>query len=256
VFITAVNTKEAILLYDVTDRKFLIKHHIYEKRHPASLTKEMTLYLVFKALKEKKITFNTKFRVSKWAAMQAPCKISLICGEYTTIRLLIESMIVHSANDSAVCIAEGLCKGNLKNFVRLMNRTAKKLGMHHTHFTNPTGLPDKTQFTTAFDLLKISHALQRDFPEYFHFFRKTKFTYKKRTYYTRYRLIRKPGVYGIKTGYIAMSGFNVATSAIRFDKRGRPHLLIAIVMGQPSSFERDRKTWQLLNHFYKGGKKC
>lgn len=242
--------KQSELLYDVTTKKFLIKRNIHELRHPASLAKEMTLYLLFKALDEKRVTMNTKCKVSYKASLELPCKIHLKPGERIAVKDLIVSMIVKSANDSSVCVAEHLC-GDVKSFVRLMNRTAKKLGMNHTHFTNPTGMPDRKQITTAYDILKISHALQRDFPKHFKHFRSKQFSYKGRVYHTRYPLLHKPGIYGIKTGYICMSGFNVATAAIRMDKRGRPHVLIAVAMGQPSRQARDQKVLRMINQFYK-----
>ena len=241
--------RQSALLYDITFKRFLIKDHIHDLRHPASLTKEMTLYLLFQALKERRITLKTKFKVSYKASRQAPSKIHLKPGERISVEKLIHSMVVKSANDSAVCVAENLCSCE-KAFVHEMNKMAKKLGMRKTYFANPSGLPDERNISTAYDLLKLSHALYRDFPQYFHFFKMKKFQHKSKTFYTRYRLLHKPGIYGIKTGYIHMSGYNVATSAIRFDRKKRPHFLIAIVLGQDSAAQRDQKVLNMLNQFF------
>lgn len=243
--------RQAELLFDVTTKKFLVKKDIHKQRYPASLTKQMTLYLLFKALKEKKVSMETKFKVSKYASAQIPLKMYFKPGEKIKVKDLIHSIILRSANDAAVCVAENLTDGDMKKFIKMMNKTAKKIGMKKTRFTNPSGLPDKAQVTTAYDLLKLSYALYRDYPKYFHHFKKTHFYYNGRIYHTTNHLLHTPGIYGMKTGFTCMSRYNIATTAVRLDNKNRPHFLIAVVMGQNSKRERDAKVLNMINRFYK-----
>lgn len=220
---------------------------LYEKQadhrhYPASLSKMMTLYLLFEALKEGRVTMDTRFSVSARAAGQPRSKLGLHKGETITVRDAMLALIVKSANDVATVVAEGLGDAEWR-FAGRMTRTARKLGMHHTSFRNASGLPNRRQITTARDLATLARALYRDFPQYYEYFSTPSFTYKNKTYRNHNRLLDTyAGVDGLKTGYIRASQFNLATSA----SRGGRHL-IAIVLGAHSSQSRDREMVALLD---------
>ncbi len=212
--------------------------------HPASLTKMMTLYMTFKALREKKLTLNQKLPVSKFAAQQGPCKLWLKPGAAITVRDAILGMITKSANDAAVAIAETLGGGSEAHFATLMTQQARKLGMQKTVFKNASGLPDKglKQVTTAREMATLSRALYKHFPEYYPLFKIEKFAYKGVVHGNHNRLLGKiPGVDGIKTGFINAAGFNLAASCVRDNQR-----IIAVVMGGASGPARDKQMVKLL----------
>jgi D-alanyl-D-alanine carboxypeptidase len=214
-------------------------------RHPASLTKKMTLYLLFEALRNKKISMNTRFTTSQLATRQAPTKINLHVGESITVETCIKALIAKSANDVAVVVAEGL-GGNLKNFVKMMNKKADQLGMTCTHFRNASGLPDPKQVTSALDMVKLAKAIYTDFPEYYHFFQTQSFAFKGNLFYTHNHMLKSfPGLDGLKTGFINASGFNISTSAVRY-AGDKEHRLFVVVMGGQTSKSRDRRAAQLL----------
>jgi D-alanyl-D-alanine carboxypeptidase len=224
--------------------------------HPASLTKMMTLYMTFKALREKKLTLDQKLPVSKFAAQQGPCKLWLKSGATITVRDAILGVITKSANDAAVALAETLGGGSEAHFATLMTQQAQKLGMPQTVFKNASGLPDKKlkQVTTARDMATLSRALYKHFPEYYPLFKIETFAYKGVVHGNHNKLLGKiPGVDGIKTGFINAAGFNLAASCVRDNKR-----IIAIVMGGASGPSRDKQMVKLLEatHTYlaKGGK--
>jgi D-alanyl-D-alanine carboxypeptidase len=223
--------------------------------HPASLTKMMTLYMTFKALREKKLTLNQKLPVSKFAAQQGPCKLWLKPGTTITVRDAILGMITKSANDASVALAETLGGGSEAHFATLMTQQAQKLGMSQTVFKNASGLPDKNlkQVTTARDMATLSRALYKHFPEYYPLFKIETFAYKGVVHGNHNKLLGKiPGVDGIKTGFINAAGFNLAASCVRDNKR-----IIAIVMGGASGPSRDKQMVKLIEatHSYlaKGG---
>jgi D-alanyl-D-alanine carboxypeptidase len=220
---------------------------IYEKnaggiRYPASLTKMMTLYLTFDALKKGKLKMSDTLPVSAKAAGQPQTNISLTAGERLPVKTAIESLIVRSANDSAMVIAEAL-GGTSWNFALLMTQKARALGMKDTIFRNPNGLPDNQQYTTAYDMAKLGIALRRDFPEYYPLFKLKSFTYDGITYPGHNHVMaRYPGVDGIKTGYIRASGFNLVTSV---KKDG--YNLVAVIMGGTSVSARDNAMCSMLD---------
>jgi D-alanyl-D-alanine carboxypeptidase len=214
--------------------------------HPASLTKMMTLYLTFKALKEGKLTFDQKLPVSKHATQVIPSKLGLKAGSTITVRQAILGLVTKSANDAAVVVAEALARGSETHFATVMTQQARRLGMSNTVFKNAHGLPNAAQVTTARDMATLSRALYKDFPEYFKFFKEPKFAYNGHVHINHNRLLGKvPGLDGIKTGFINASGFNLAASVVRDNRR-----IIAIVMGGESSQARNKKMEKLIEATY------
>ena len=213
-----------------------------EITHPASLTKMMTLYLTFKALREKRLSFDQKLPVSKHASRQAPTKLGLKPGTTITVQHAILALITKSANDAAVVLAEALGRGSENHFAQMMTKQARGLGMAMTIFKNASGLPNKHQITTARDMATLSRALYKDFPKYFKFFKQQEFVYKGQVHPNHNHLLGKvKGVDGIKTGFTNASGFNLAASMIRDNRR-----IIAVVMGGKSIKDRDKKMVHLL----------
>lgn len=215
------------------------------KRYPASLTKMMTLYLLFEALENRSISLSTRMRVSDYASVQPQTNLSLTTRDTIPVETAIKALVVRSANDVAVVVAEKL-GGSVPNFGKKMTEKARQLGMRNTVFKNPHGLPDSTQYTTARDMAKLGIALKRDFPQYYQYFSTRQFSFKGVTYYTHNRvMLRYAGTDGIKTGFINASGFNVVTST---ERGGRP--LVGVVMGGGSGTWRDDRMIQLLNAAY------
>ncbi len=242
----ATPNRYAALVVDGVTGKILHAENAYERRHPASLVKKMTLYLLFEALKAGKINLNTQFKTSRLANKQIPCKLGLRTGDTISVESIIKGMVTKSANDASVVFAEGYA-GNLANFVKLMNKKAKELGMHSTRFFNPSGVPDSRQITTAMDMAILAQALYRDFPEYCHYFQTKRFSYLGISHNNHNHMLGKfPGLDGIKTGFTCASGFNISTSAVRYDANNRPRRLFAVVMGGENRHVRDRRAAQLL----------
>lgn len=220
---------------------------IYEKnagntRYPASLTKMMTLYLTFDALKSGTLKMEQRLPVSAKAASQPQTNIGLAKGDRLPVRTAVESVVVRSANDSAMVLAENL-GGTEANFAQMMTKKARELGMKNTIFRNASGLPDKKQRTTAYDMAKLAIALRRDFPEYYPVFSLQNFTYDGVEYAGHNRLLeRYPGTDGVKTGYIRASGYNLVTSV---KKNG--YNLVAVILGGPTAHSRDNQMINLLN---------
>lgn len=213
--------------------------------YPASLTKMMTLYLTFEALRAGRVGMATRLSVSAEAARQPPSKLGLRPG--STIRLdeAIRALAVKSANDVAVVLAEGI-GGSEARFAQLMSYRARELGMTRTRFVNASGLPDERQRTTARDMAVLASRLLSDFPEYYGFFGLPYFVWKGRTYHNHNRLLATyPGMDGLKTGYIRASGYNLAASAMRNGRR-----LVAVVLGGASSGERNREMVRLLDEAF------
>ena len=215
------------------------------QNHPASLTKMMTLYLVFEALAQGRIRLDTEFTVSDYAASQPPTKLGLEPGETITVHDLIFGMITRSANDAAMVVAEGL-GGSEEAFVQRMNAKARALGMTRTFFDNPSGLPDPLQESTARDLAKLARALYRDFPDRYAYFSTEEFEFRGEIVRNHNHLMEHfAGMDGIKTGYVHASGFNLAASAVRDGRR-----LIGVVLGGRSPGLRDDFMAGLLNQAF------
>ena len=203
-------------------------------RHPASLTKVMTLYLLFEDIKAGKLTLASKFTVSKRAAGMAPSKLGLKPGATISAENTIKALVTKSANDMAAAIAENL-EGSESAFAARMTRKARAIGMSRSVYKNASGLPNPAQVTTARDQATLGLRIQRDFPEFYHYFRLGSFTYNGRTIRSHNRLLgRFEGTDGIKTGYIRASGFNLITSAKRGSQR-----IVGVVMGGKSGGSRD-----------------
>jgi len=204
-------------------------------RHPASITKVMTLYLLFERLDKGGMTLQTRIPISEHAAAQEPSKLGLDPGETISVEDAIKAVVTRSANDIAVAIAEGL-GGTESAFAEVMTRKAQSLGMAHTVYRNASGLPNDEQITTARDLTILARSLEERFPRYFKYFATHDFEYAGQIIGNHNHLLgRVDGVDGIKTGYTRASGFNLLTSVHR-DGRS----LIAVVMGGRTSRARDR----------------
>ena len=213
---------------------------------PASLTKLMTAYVTFQALKAGIVTPDTKLICSKEATEQAPSKLWLKVGESITLDVALKVLIVQSANDVAVMIAEGIA-GSQEAFVQRMNEAAQHLGMTRTNFANVNGLPDERQFTTARDLAKLSRAIIIAFPEHADLFTTVEVQVGKQIMRTHNGLLLSlPGADGMKTGFICNSGFNVVASATRDGRK-----LVAVVLGEQSLATRRVRATDLLENGFK-----
>jgi D-alanyl-D-alanine carboxypeptidase len=210
-------------------------------RHPASLTKIMTLYLLFERLQAGKIQLDSLLAVSEHAAEQAPTKLGLKPGQTINVEDAIKGVVTRSANDAAVVIAENL-GGSEDGFAKLMTQKAHELGMSHTTYVNASGLPDDDQLTSARDQALLGRAIQDRFPRYYRFFSTTSFVFHGETIRGHNHLLGSvAGVDGIKTGFTRASGFNLVTSLHR---DGR--YIVGVVLGGRSAFERDAHMRQLL----------
>lgn len=246
------NPKFAAITVDARNGKVLFSSGADATRHPASLTKMMTLYVVFEELKSGRLSLNSPIRMSARAAGMAPSKLGVKAGQSITVETAIRALVVKSANDVAAAVAENI-EGSEKDFARRMTRTARSLGMSRTTFANASGLPNPTQVTTARDMATLGLRLMRDFPQYYPYFRTRSFVYQGRTISGHNRLLASyDGTDGIKTGYINASGFNLVSSVRRGDKR-----LVGVVMGGRTGATRDAYMKKMLTeHFGKarGGK--
>ena len=217
--------------------------------HPASLTKLMTAYIAFEELRDKKLTLEDKLKCSEHAHVQPPSKIGLPVGGEVSIDLGLKALIVKSANDVAVMLAERIA-GSEPAFVERMNATAQRLGMTRTKFFNANGLPHDQQVTTARDMAILGRAIMNDFPERAELFSMPSFKIGKRTLRSHNRLLKTfEGANGLKTGFICASGFNVVASATRGDLS-----IMAVVLGAKSGGARTAKASRLIQHgfdFYK-----
>jgi D-alanyl-D-alanine carboxypeptidase len=214
-----------------------------EDRFPASLTKMMTLYMVFEAIERGQIELDTTLTASRRAAGQPPSRLGVRRGNTLTVDQAIRALCVQSANDVAVMIAERL-GGTEARFAARMTAKARELGMTNTVFRNASGLPDPVQHSSARDMARLSQALWRDFPEYYHFFQTPSYSWRNRYGRNHNRLLGQiQGVDGIKTGYTRASGFNLASSAERDGQR-----LIVVVMGGETAAARDAQVAYLIEN--------
>jgi D-alanyl-D-alanine carboxypeptidase len=237
------NYSSIVLNADTGEVIHAVNHN--KKRYPASLTKMMTLYLTFDALKKNKLGFSQSITVSKRAASMPRSNIDLKKGQRITVRQAIYALIVKSANDASVVLSEGI-SGNEDNFVALMNKKAKELGMYDTKFQNSHGWHHDGQYTTAHDLSKLATALRRDFPGYYHLFSMKSFVYRGKEIRGHNRVLgRYKHADGLKTGYVNASGFNLATSTSKPEGK-----LVAIVMGGQTAKIRDDHMINLLDKGY------
>lgn len=233
---------KAWLLLDHGTGQVLTAHEPDTRIEPASLTKLMTAYVTFAALKAGTITLDQQVAVSEKAWRQEGSRMFIEPRRPVTVEELIRGMIVQSGNDACVALAE-LVAGSEEAFAELMNREARRLGMTSTHFTNATGLPDEQLYTTVRDLSLLASAIVRDFPEYYPLYAEKEFTYNKITQPNRNRLLWMDStVDGIKTGHTSSAGYCLVASA----QRG-PRRLISVVVGTDSDTIRAQESLKLLN---------
>src|SRR5262245_1894584 len=212
------------------------------RRHPASLTKIMTLYLLFEPLEAGKLKLDSPLKVSAEAAGQTPTKLGLKPGSTLAVEDAIKGMVTRSANDAAVVVAEAIA-GNEDDFAKLMTRKAQALGMKNTAYKNASGLPDDNQVTTARDQSTLGRAIQERFPRYYKYFSIRSFTFRGESLSNHNHLLGKvEGVDGIKTGYINASGFNLVTSVHRGNR-----YLVSVLLGGSSGGSRDARMRELIN---------
>jgi D-alanyl-D-alanine carboxypeptidase len=239
---TKYNPPSAAIVVDANSGAVLHASNADALRHPASLTKIMTLYLLFERLESGKLKLDSPLKVSDEAEDQSPTKLGLEEGQTIKVEDAIKGMITRSANDAAVVVAEALA-GSEEEFAKLMTRKARALGMTKTVYKNASGLPDSDQVTTARDQAILGRAIQDRFPTYYKYFQTRSFVFRGQTISNHNNLLgRVEGVDGIKTGFIRASGFNLVTS-MRRDKRH----VVAVVLGGSSAGSRDARMRQLLN---------
>lgn len=237
-----VTAKDAYLIVDATSGRELASDRADELRHPASVTKLMTIYLTFSALDSGRLSLGDGLPVSVNALNAPPTKMGMTPGGTVNVRDATMALVTRSANDAAVLLAEGLA-GTEEAFARLMTQKARQLGMSSTVFRNASGLPNSEQVTTARDLAKLANALMRDYPHYYAIFSVQSYAYRGRTLENHNRMLGKyDGADGLKTGYTNASGFNLVMSAMRDNRR-----LIGVVMGGTSAAQRDRTMAALMD---------
>ncbi|WP_370319502.1 serine hydrolase [Oricola sp.] len=235
------NPKYASFIIDANTGKVLYSRNADAPRYPASLTKMMTLYMLFEAMEQGKVTKNTRVPFSSHAASMQPTKLGVPAGKNISVETAIYSLVTKSANDAAAAVGE-LLGGTESHFAEMMTAKARSLGMSRTTFRNASGLPNSRQVTTARDMATLGIALQEHFPRQFKYFDTPSFKYGRTTMRNHNRLLgRVAGVDGIKTGYTRASGFNLVTS---LHKDGRS--IVGVVMGGKSGSSRDAHMQQLL----------
>jgi D-alanyl-D-alanine carboxypeptidase len=241
---SAANSKYSAIVVDANTGKTLFSASAGEPRYPASLTKMMTLYLVFERLASGKIKKSTQVPFSAHAAAQPPTKLGVKVGGSVSVETIIYSLVTKSANDSAAAVAEFI-GGSEDGFARLMTAKAKKLGMTGTLFQNASGLPDPGQHSTARDLAILGLALREHFPQYYAYFSTRSFTYGRQRMANHNRLLgRVKGIDGIKTGYTRASGFNLVSSVSDGKRR-----IVAVVMGGQTGRARDNHMAALIKKY-------
>lgn len=239
--VPAAPQKYASIVVDAKTGKQLFEMNSNAPRYPASLTKMMTLYMLFEALDSGRVAKETQIPVSAKAASQPPTKMRLKPGETIDVEGAIHALTIKSANDVAVAVAEFL-GGNEEAFAATMTAKARQIGMRNTVFRNASGLPDEGQHTTARDMAVLGLALRQRFPQYYYYFSTADFMFRGKLVRGHNDMLgRVRGVDGIKTGYIRASGFNIVTS---YDADGRR--LVVVVMGADSARERNAHAEALL----------
>lgn len=240
----AANAKYAAIVVDANTGETLFSSNADAPRYPASLTKMMTLYLVFEALQSGKINKSTKVPFSAQAAAEPPTKLGVRAGGSITVETAIYALVTKSANDASTALAE-LLGGSEAGFSRMMTAKARQIGMTGTIFRNAHGLPNPAQHSTARDLATLGVALREHFPQYYPYFSTRSFTYGKQRLGNHNRLLgRVKGVDGIKTGYTNASGFNLVSSVSDGNRR-----IVAVVMGGTSGGSRDKHMAELIQKY-------
>jgi len=241
------------LLMDLTSGQVLASRDVDAQIEPASLTKLMTSYLVFEALRAKKITLEQRLPVSELAWKMPGSRMFIDPKMQVPVEDLLKGMIVQSGNDASMALAEGV-GGRADNFVRMMNEQAKALGMKGTAYKNPEGLTEPGHYTTARDLATLSQRLMHDFPEYMHYFAIKQYRYegtpKSNANNRNVLLFRDPTVDGLKTGHTAAAGYCLVATAKRNFPQVGDRQMIAVVLGAASDNARSNETQKLLNWGY------
>jgi len=234
----------AALVVDANTGRVLHEANADSLRHPASLTKIMTLYLLFEQIESGKLKLDSRLPVSDHASQQAPSKLGLQPGQEIAVEDAIRALVTKSANDVAVVVAEAI-GGDEEGFAKLMTRKARAIGMSRTTYVNASGLPDDDQNTTARDQVTLGRAIQDRFPRYYRYFQTASFTYRGHAMRNHNHLLgRVEGIDGIKTGYTRASGFNLVSSV----RRGGRHV-VAVVLGGASAGSRDARMRGLLEQY-------
>ena len=228
----------AAMVVDTRSGKILYENDADDLRYPASLTKLMTLFIVFEDIKAGRISLDDSLYVSAYAASRPPSRLGLKAGSTITLGDAVQALAVKSANDVAAVIAENV-GGSEAAFSKRMTQMAAALGMSHTRYVNASGLPDKQQITTARDMAILGRALKTRHPDLCRYFSARSFTYNGHTYRSTNRLLGKvPGVDGMKTGYIRDSGYNLVASA----HRGRKSIIVVVIGGSTGKARNDAVT--------------
>ncbi|MEN0087421.1 MAG: D-alanyl-D-alanine carboxypeptidase [Pseudomonadota bacterium] len=244
------NSKYAGIVMDARTGKTLYSYKADSMRYPASLTKMMTLYMVFDALERGQITKKTRIRISKYANGKPPSRIAISTGKTLSVDSAIRALVTKSANNVAAAVAEHL-GGTEGKFARMMTRKARALGMSKTTFRNASGLTSKGQLTTARDMAKLGLALREHFPREYKYFSTRSFKYGKATYGNHNRLLgRVKGVDGIKTGYTRASGFNLVSSVSTGGRK-----IVAVVMGGRTGASRNAQMQKLISQYLRKASK-
>lgn len=232
----------ASIVIDADTGEVLRSRNADTRNYPASLTKLMTLYILFEELDKGRLSTSTKMKISKRAAGQPASKLGLRSGQFILIGDAIRALTIKSANDAATVVAEFI-SGTEWEFAIEMTKQAQKLGMRRTKFRNASGLPNRKQLSTARDMGILALSILRDFPHHYHYFSSESFKYQGRLYRTHNNLLKKyRGMDGLKTGYIRASGFNLVASGVRNGRR-----VVAVVFGGRTAKSRDRHMTKLLD---------
>ncbi len=238
----AKNPRYASLIMDADTGLILHQRYADKKLHPASLTKVMTLIMIFDAIDQGRLNLNDRLYISKHAASMVPSKLGLSPGSSIRVKDAISILVTKSANDIAVAVAEKI-GGNERNFARMMTNKARSFGMRSTVFKNASGLHNPAQVSTARDMGKMAQILIKDYPREYRYFSAKSFTYQGKTYRSHNRLMSSyPGMDGLKTGYVGASGFNLIASAVRNNRR-----IIGVVFGGRTSRSRNDHMASLLD---------
>lgn len=240
------NAKIASIIGDPVNGEIFFEVNKDTQNYPASLTKLMTLYIVFDKIKAKEINLEDKIVFSKYATQQQPSKLGIKEGDFILLKDAINALIVKSANDVAVAVAETI-SGNENNFIKLMNSYVNQMGLKNTHFANPHGLPNKSNLSSAYDIFVLSSNLINNHQEYLDLFAQKKVNIKGKTYTTHNKLMINNSEYiGLKTGYIRKSGFQISLLS-----KINNQLLLGVYFGGNSAKERDNKIHFLMSKYAK-----
>ncbi|HWT30359.1 MAG TPA: D-alanyl-D-alanine carboxypeptidase family protein [Propylenella sp.] len=241
---TTEDPRYAAIVVEAESGKVLHAVNADQLRYPASLSKMMTLYVLFEEMESGRLGPNSPLHVSARAAGQPPSKLGLKAGSIISVADAIPGIAVKSGNDVAAVVAENI-SGSEAAFAERMTRTAHRIGMQNTIFRNASGLPDPAQMTTARDMAILVRALQQRFPRFYPVFSQRTFAYQGRTYPSTNKLLGKvSGLDGVKTGYIRASGYNLATSVRRSGER-----LVLVVFGGPTGAARDAHVTALVDEY-------